>query len=249
VLARSGVAAVVQQTIPSQPMHLYGTVQVNETHVITGTLVSAWCSGAQVAQTAAFTTTGYSETWYQMDVPAATDPNGGCASGETVSFRIDALPAPQTVAWSSASGSVEQPLTSTLAVAVNKQISSDGVTWVAADTREAALPLEAGDPLTWRIAITNTSPVTVALLLTDTLQRGPSPDLYSVCDPVPPATLGAAGAPSAAFACELGDAAQAGTRQNALHAEVSAGAFTFVGMDVAHYAVALNRIYIPLVMR
>ena len=97
---RPAAAQPEQPAIPPNPQNYFGRVSINGASVPLDTVVSAWCTGGpEVSDGVLFYN---SETWYGLDVPGddpAKPGKDGCAAGETVNFRIGAVPADQTGTW------------------------------------------------------------------------------------------------------------------------------------------------------
>ncbi len=136
------------------------------------------------------------------------------------------------------------------AVTVDKAVSSDGTTWFNASLPADYPRFDIDTPLWWRVAVTNTSNVTVSLYLTDTLDGTPLP-LPTRCEPPPPPQLTTPETSGASYTCLLTDTAAEGEHQNVVTATVTYGAGSvtastragYVGRDLNH------RIYLPLVLR
>lgn len=91
--------------VPALPFSPYGIARLDGGYVAAGTIVGAWCGGAQVRATAARVEAGAS--WYvNLDVPGddLSTPaiREGCALSETVTFQVGAAWSEQAVPWVSA---------------------------------------------------------------------------------------------------------------------------------------------------
>jgi hypothetical protein len=235
---------------PIRPFNPYGTVTVNGLAAEAGTVVGGWCGGTLWDTFPAELVAG--EAWYSLEIPG-DDPDTsaiveGCGSGETVSFTIDGVPAPQTATW--VDGATRVDLTTTFGVEVNKQISGDGVTWHDADTSPTYPEFAEETDLTWRIGITNTGSVTVSLAVTDTLDGVPLA-LTDACASAPPTILPPAGTPGASYACEIADSATLGSHRNVVTATVVYDASAATAFDAAGYVGTEDawEIYLPLILR
>jgi len=96
---RPAAALPVAPAVPIMPQNYFGRVSINGTNVALDTVVSAWCTGVQVVSNLVYIKIDNSETWYSLDVPGDDPPKDGCAPGETVYFKIGAVPADQTGTW------------------------------------------------------------------------------------------------------------------------------------------------------
>jgi hypothetical protein len=233
---------------PPPPFNPYGTVKVRGANAEPGTLVGGWCAGTLWDTFPAELASG--ETWYSLEIPADDPATGvveGCSPGETVTFTIDGLPAPQSTIWESGAKRVD--LTTTVGPEVRKRVS-DGITWYDANSSAAYPEIPAGTALTWQIAITNTNDATVALTLTDARDGVPL-DLSTVCATAPPATLAPAGMAGASYLCEISDTATLGSRRNVVTATVVLGESGVTAVEAAGYVgiEASRRVYLPLVLR
>jgi hypothetical protein len=82
---------------PLDPHHVAGLVRVNGALVPAGITISAWCGGFQFASSSTD-----SQAFYSLDVPSddlSTPGKDGCTDGETVTFKIGAIDAVETLAW------------------------------------------------------------------------------------------------------------------------------------------------------
>jgi len=130
---------------------------------------------------------------------------------------------------------------------VEKAVSSDGVMWRDADDEGGALELSAGDPVWWRVTITNTGNVNLTVTVEDTRYGEPF-DLATVCDPDPPEDL----AVGAVYDCWFEDleGAMDGVGRNAVSVGAGfAGIWSDAAEDAAVYVTASYRVYLPLVVR
>lgn len=231
--------------MPPEPLITYGTVKLNAMSVPSGTLIGGWCNGTQVAEEPA-TVDEFEDQVQSMYLLAVS--SSDCVPGSTGTFTIGGIPAHQSAMWTSAPTRLD--LTTTFGVTVTKQVSTDGETWHDADTPADALTVEVGDALMWRIAVTNTSAVTVALELTDTVNRTEPRPLDTVCDVPPPATLAPAGEAGAAYTCLIEDTAPVGAQKNVASAAISFEAWSDTATDSAHVlGEGGSHIYLPLVLR
>lgn len=240
---------------PSKPPQLfspYGTVQVNSENVEVGTLVGGWWGGIQWDTYPAELDPGTMWMWYALEIPgddpATSEAVEGCASGDTVTFTIGGVRVLQSATWYQGAARVD--LTTTFGVNVAKQISTDGLTWYEADTPSSYPELEEGAELTWRIAITNTSTITVSLTVTDTLD-GSLLDLSTLCTPELPSTLPPEGEPGASYVCDISGSAIPGTHDNLVTVTVAYAALDAMAYDRAGYVGIKDEtyIYLPLVLR
>lgn len=110
----------------------------------------------------------------------------------------------------------------------------DGARWYDADTAATYPTIALGTDLAWRIAITNTSNVTVDLTVADALDGAPL-DLATACTVAPPEILAPAGSPEAAYVCNIVDSATMGSHRNEVTATVAFGGFDVTEVDVAGY--------------
>ena len=220
----SNIDAVLD--LAPQPFTVYGTVKVNGANVKDGTPVVGWCNGVLQATSPAVLSGGHTE--YSLEIPA-----DGCSAGQVVTFTIDGLLAQQSTTWIEG-GSEQVNLTTFFGVTLRKQVSPDGLIWHDADIPADTLMIDAGAPLTWRIAITNTSAVTVGILLTDVVNDTMMRSLPSVCDVAPPDTLGPMEDSGASYTCLIEDTAQAGSYHNVVSATIFAGGWSDTEADSAH---------------
>jgi hypothetical protein len=99
--AHSGNAAVRPRDVPITPDYVFGLVRVNNLFVPAGTLVSAWCGGIKVVERAT-DVNELNESVYVLEIPGdapSTPAKDGCASGETISFKIAGNLADQQKSW------------------------------------------------------------------------------------------------------------------------------------------------------
>lgn len=219
---------------PKLPFNPYGTVKLNDANVEPGTLVGGWCRGMLWDEFPAELAEG--ETWYSLEIPGddpATPEVEGCSSGDTVTFTIGGLPTPESATWVEG-GDEWVNVTTSFGVEATKQVSSDGDTWHDADTPATALTVDAGTAVTWRIAVTNTSVVTVGLTLTDTVDGTTARPLDTLCDVPPPATLAPAGEEGSSYTCLMDGTVEAGAHENVGEAAVSFEAWSATAADAAH---------------
>jgi hypothetical protein len=231
-------------------LNVWGTVKVNGENVEPGTPVSGWCRGTFSDTFPAELAEG--ESWYSLampgDDPATTETVEGCQPGDTISFTIGGLPATQATTWKE--GVEEQVnLTTTFGVDVVKEVSVDGLTWQDANTPPAYPEAEAGSELAWRITITNTSPITVTLAVTDKLDGAPL-DVSSLCAPAPPANLSAVGEAGAWYLCQIPDLASAESHRNVVTATITYATYYATAVDGGGYVGGWPyTVYLPLVIR
>jgi len=94
-------AAGEAPNVPPIPDQVYGLVLMNNAPVPVGTLVSAWCGGVNYMQS---TTIDDPQYMYSLDIPGdevGTPAKEGCATGETVTFKIGDNLADQQKTWAS----------------------------------------------------------------------------------------------------------------------------------------------------
>jgi hypothetical protein len=213
-------------------------------------MIGGWCGGTLWDTFSAESAEG--ETWHSLELPG-DDPESeaveGCTEGQTVSFTIDGAPAVETAVWT-AGGQARVDLTTILGAAVRKEVSTDGTTWHDADTEESYPPVEMGADVTWRIAVTNTSELTVTLVLTDALD-GTMLNLSDACETSPPGSLPPAGEEGSTYRCTIPDEAERETHRNVITATVVSEAGALTVADVAGYIgrPTTARIYLPLILR
>ena len=97
---RPAAALPAAPAVPIIPQNYLGRVSINGANVSLDTVISAWCGGVQVASTLVYEDSG--ETRYYLDVPGdnpGTSIKDGCTTGETVNFKIGAVPADQAGTW------------------------------------------------------------------------------------------------------------------------------------------------------
>jgi hypothetical protein len=234
---------------PSLPFNPYGTVKVNGENAEVGTLVAGWCGGTQWDTYPVELASN--ETWYSLEIPA-DDPNTGevegCAPGDPVTFTLGGLSVVQSTTWQE--GADERvDLSTTFGVTVVKRFS-DGAAWYDADTPSSYPELTEGEDLTWRIAITNTSDITVTMTVTDTLDGSPL-DLSTLCIPEPPSTLSPGGGAGASYVCDISGSAIPGTHHNLITATIVYEALDAMAYDRAGYVGIKDEtfVYLPLVLR
>lgn len=247
---QAAAAATVDDLPPTFPLFLYGTVHVNDSPVITGTVVSAWCGGVKVAQSTTQDQEG--DAWYGMDIPGddpeTTSIKEGCVDDEVVSLTIDGVLAAQTVLWEAGS-SIELHITGTLSIAVKKDISPDQITWYPANDVGAAPFLIVGDPLWWRIGVTNTGSLTATLTMTDVYSSS-ALSLATACAPPPPTTLAHHPQAGSSYQCVLSGTVAEGAHRNVVTATLTYETNTITGADGAYYqGTTKTSVYLPLVLR
>jgi hypothetical protein len=117
--------------VPPKPFNPYGTVMIDGSSVPAGTPVVALCGGVQYASTGTVIDGG--QSWYLLNVPG-DDPETsgvkeGCASGETVIFTVNGVPAQQTAPWvEGASQRLDLSAVGTGALQAAKTVNWNGVT-------------------------------------------------------------------------------------------------------------------------
>jgi hypothetical protein len=191
------------------------------------------------------------ETWYSLEMPADDPTTGdieGCVSGDTVTFTIGGLPFAQSTTWQEGADT-RIDLATAFGVTVVKQIS-DGAAWYEADTPSSYPELEEGAEFTWRIAITNTSDITVSLTVTDTFD-GSMLDLSTLCTPELPWTLPPREDPGASYVCDISGSAIPGTHDNLVTATVAYAALDARAYDRAGYVGSEDEtfIYLPIILK
>jgi hypothetical protein len=99
VLLATGPVCAAPPPLPFSP---YGTVKVSNANVPNWVVISALCGGKTFRQTTTMINSG--ESWYfNLDIPGddaeTSGVKEGCASNETVTFKIGDLTASQTAPW------------------------------------------------------------------------------------------------------------------------------------------------------
>ncbi|MDF1513803.1 MAG: hypothetical protein P1S60_08345 [Anaerolineae bacterium] len=215
---------------PPLPYYLNGTVKVNNSDVMTGTVVSGWCAGT-LASSVATQFGEIDDSWqskYSLVIPSDV-----CSAGLPITFTLNGLPADQSTTW--VSGLKERvDLTSTFAVSLSQQVTVDGSTWLEADNAASAVIAEAGSSLQWRFTVTNTSAVTVGLVLTSTVDGVTPRDLDTLCSPALPLELTPVGEVGASAACQFSDSAPVGSSSNLVTAAIQNGLWTYHASDPAY---------------
>jgi hypothetical protein len=136
-----------------------------------------------------------------------------------------------------------------LGLDVDKKVF-DGTTWHDADTPAAYPELVIGEELLWQMAVTNTSNITVSLLVTDVLDAS-MVDLTSLCVSPPPSSLAPWGSVQNTYICQIADTVAGLSHVNTLTATASyQGTASIIANKAGYTGIeGYFYIYIPVILR